>query len=153
MTGGQSPAGKQKRLSISRWTAVDFVQFLVRVSPQHVDGVFRQPQPLNQCLAAFVCRHTLHRRRHTEIAFRLVAGDQAQQRCFHSGEMPISPRLLMRLEQFQLLTQLLPHRLDYTRQPPAFLRPAASSNGCRVVWSDFGGDIVQRFQRPQSLMC
>jgi hypothetical protein len=41
MAGDCSPAGEIKTAVVSRWTAVDFVQFLVRVSPQHVDRVFR----------------------------------------------------------------------------------------------------------------
>jgi hypothetical protein len=70
----------------------------MRVSPQHVDGVFRQAQPLNQRLATFVGSHALYRRCHAEIAFRLVTGDQAQQRRFYPGEMSIPPRLLAWLE-------------------------------------------------------
>ena len=64
---------------------VNLAQFAVCDQPQILDMTLGKLKTLHQLFAALVGRHTLKRRHHPQIAFRIVAINQAQQQRFNSG--------------------------------------------------------------------
>jgi len=109
-----------------------------------------QLQALHQLFAALVSRHALKSCHHPQIAVCLVAIHEAQQRRFNPGTIAILPSRFAPCKQLQLLTKLIPHWLDHTRQPPAFLRAALARNRRCIIGTNFRRDVVERCQVRQA---